>query len=176
MNLEPMGFGYRPLLKIHGVRIKNGWNRSAFTQATMAIGPNHLAKSMSDLEAMRFFTELIEDAHTNNHSVILDFVANHVHEEHPLIINHPDWKTPFYLKDSVPNIRIWDAQRLTTWFDPFLPTLDLENPEVRKNQVDSAAFWMENFDLDGFRHDATKHIPYSFWEDLTQKDLFAEPS
>ena len=115
------------------------------------------------------FAELIHDAHTSNHSVILDFVANHVHEEHPLIINHPDWKTPFYLEDSVPNIRIWDAQRLTTWFDPFLPTLDLENPEVRKNQVDSASFWMENFDLDGFRHDATKHIPYSFWEDLTQK-------
>ena len=115
------------------------------------------------------FAELIHDAHTSNHSVILDFVANHVHEEHPLIINHPDWKTPFYLEDSVPNIRIWDAQRLTTWFDPFLPTLDLEKPEVRKNQVDSASFWMENFDLDGFRHDATKHIPYSFWEDLTQK-------
>ena len=115
------------------------------------------------------FADLIEDAHTNNHSVILDFVANHVHEEHPLIINHPDWKTPFYLEDSVINIRIWDAQRLTTWFDPFLPTLDLENPEVRKNQVDSAVFWIENYDLDGFRHDATKHIPYSFWEALTKK-------
>ena len=70
----------------------------ALTQATTAIGLNHLAKRMSDLEAMKVFGELIEDAYTNNHSVILDFVANHMHEEHPLIINHPDWKTCFISK------------------------------------------------------------------------------
>ena len=30
-------------------------------------------------------------------------------------------------------------------------------------------WWVENTDIDGFRHDATKHIPEVFWRTLTQK-------
>lgn len=117
--------------------------------------------------------ELLKDfvtaAHDKNHKVILDFVANHVHEEHPLLAAHPDWKTPLYLEDSSLNIRLWDAQRLTTWFDDFLPSLDFAKPEVIETQSDSALFWLSEFGIDGFRHDATKHIPETFWRRLTQK-------
>ena len=34
---------------------------------------------------------------------------------------------------------------------------------------DSAVYWLETYDLDGFRHDATKHIPLNFWRTLTDK-------
>ncbi|MGB0423607.1 MAG: alpha-amylase family glycosyl hydrolase, partial [Flavobacteriales bacterium] len=34
---------------------------------------------------------------------------------------------------------------------------------------DSAMYWFENYQIDGFRHDATKHIPESFWKTLTRK-------
>lgn len=113
--------------------------------------------------------QLVDNAHNDDTKVILDFVANHVHEEHPLIKEHPDWKTQLYLEDSTLNIRIWDAQRLTTWFDTFLPSLDFSKPEVIEIQTDSALFWLETIALDGFRHDATKHIPTAFWRRLTQK-------
>ncbi|MEM7040573.1 MAG: alpha-amylase family glycosyl hydrolase, partial [Bacteroidota bacterium] len=112
---------------------------------------------------------LIAEAHRRGHKVLLDFVANHVHESHPMIQAHPEWKTPLYLADSSLNIRIWDAQRLTTWFDTFLPSLDFSNPEVIETQVDSALFWVKRFGIDGFRHDATKHIPTAFWRRLTQR-------
>ncbi len=113
--------------------------------------------------------DLVEAAHAKDMKVILDFVANHVHEEHPLIQNNPDWKTDFDLGDGKKNIRLWDEQRLTTWFDDFLPSLDFSNPEVIEVQVDSALFWLKEFNLDGFRHDATKHIPLAFWRRLTQR-------
>lgn len=112
---------------------------------------------------------LVSSAHDKDKKVILDFVANHVHEQHPLMKAHPDWKTELYLEDSTQNIRLWDAQRLTTWFDTFLPSLDFSNPEVIETQSDSALFWLTEFGIDGFRHDATKHIPESFWRRLTQK-------
>jgi cyclomaltodextrinase len=35
--------------------------------------------------------------------------------------------------------------------------------------TDSAMFWLKEFKLDGFRHDATKHITEQFWRELTLK-------
>ena len=113
--------------------------------------------------------ELVSEAHKRNINVILDYVANHVHEEHPLYKEHKDWATDLYLPDGTMNTERWDDHRLTTWFDTFLPTLDLERPEVYQPMSDSALFWIKEYDLDGFRHDATKHIPEVFWRTLTYK-------
>jgi cyclomaltodextrinase len=112
---------------------------------------------------------LVKTAHDNNMNVLLDFVANHVHENHPFIKANPDFKTNLYLPDGSLNTQRWDEQRLTTWFDVFLPTLDLEKPEVTEMLTDSAVWWIKEYNLDGFRHDATKHIPEIFWRTLTQK-------
>lgn len=113
--------------------------------------------------------QLIDLAHKNNMNVILDYVANHVHKEHPIYQQHPDWATSLYLPDGSLNTERWDEYRLTTWFDVFLPTLDLERKEVYEPLTDSALFWLTNYGLDGFRHDATKHIHENFWRRLTQK-------
>lgn len=113
--------------------------------------------------------KLIDTAHAHGINVLLDYVANHVHQEHPLLKEHPDWITTLDLPDGRKNIRIWDEHRLTTWFDTFMPSLDLERPEVYRTMSDSALYWLEQFPLDGFRHDATKHIPEVFWRTLTRK-------
>jgi len=113
--------------------------------------------------------ELVETAHKNGMNVLLDFVANHVHQEHPIYKEHPEWATSLYLPDGSLNTERWDDHRLTTWFDTFLPTLDLTNPEITNILTDSAVFWINEYDLDGFRHDATKHIPEYFWRTLTRK-------
>ena len=113
--------------------------------------------------------DLIEKAHQKNMNVILDYVANHVHEEHPLYQQHKDWATDLYLPDSTLNTEKWDSHRLTTWFDTFLPTFDFSKSEVVETMTDSAVFWITDFELDGFRHDATKHISEEFWRTLTHK-------
>jgi glycosidase len=35
--------------------------------------------------------------------------------------------------------------------------------------TDSALYWLANYELDGFRHDACKHIPEGYWRMLGQK-------
>lgn len=113
--------------------------------------------------------KMVDLAHEKGMNVLLDFVANHVHEEHPFIKKHPEYKTQLHLPDGSLNTRRWDEHRLTTWFDVFLPTLDLEKPEVYQMLTDSAVYWIDHYNFDGFRHDATKHIPLVFWETLTYK-------
>lgn len=113
--------------------------------------------------------ELVQVAHDHDISILLDYICNHIHQNHPLYQAHPEYATSFDLPDGSKNIRLWDEQRLTTWFDDFLPSLDLSNPEVIELQSDSALYWMQKYHLDGFRHDATKHIPEVFWKTLTRK-------
>ena len=113
--------------------------------------------------------ELVATAHDNDFNVLIDFVANHIHEKHPIYKEHPEWATELYLPDGSLNTERWDEYRLTTWFDTFLPTLDLTNPELTDMLTDSAVFWINEYDLDGFRHDATKHVPEYFWRELTKK-------
>lgn len=113
--------------------------------------------------------QMLAEAHKRDINIILDYVANHVHQEHPLYQQHPDWATNLYLPDGTLNTEKWDEYRLTTWFDTFMPTLDLERPEVYEPMTDSALFWVTEYKFDGFRHDATKHIPEVFWRTLTRK-------
>ena len=113
--------------------------------------------------------KLLATAHKHNMNVILDYVANHMHIHSPTLTEHPDWHTDSILPDGRRNFELWDEARLTTWFDTHIPTLDLEREEVYEPMTDSATFWMENFDFDGYRHDACKHIPEVYWRTLAKK-------
>ena len=115
------------------------------------------------------FRTLLSTAHAHGINVILDYVANHMHVNSPTLQEHPDWHTDSILPDGRRNFELWDEARLTTWFDKHIPTLDLERPEVCEPMSDSALYWLENYDLDGFRHDACKHIPEGYWRLLGQK-------
>jgi cyclomaltodextrinase / maltogenic alpha-amylase / neopullulanase len=114
---------------------------------------------------------LIAEAHSRDINIILDFVAHHIHEEHPLFEQKKkdNWFTDLYLPDGTLNTERWDDHRLTTWFDVFLPTFNFSNQEVCDMLSDSAMFWLDAYGIDGFRHDATKHIDLRFWRTLTKK-------
>ena len=113
---------------------------------------------------------MLSTAHGQELNVILDYVANHLHINSPVLQAHPDWTTELMFPDGRKNIGQWDGEtRLTTWFDEHIPTLDLERHEVCDPMTDSALHWVRNFDFDGFRHDACKHIPLDYWRMLTHK-------
>jgi len=115
------------------------------------------------------FRTLVDDAHKKDMNILLDYVAHHVHVEHPFYKQHPQFTSPLYLPDGTMNTERWNDYRLTTWFDTFLPTIDFSKPQVVDMMTDSAMFWIKEFRIDGFRHDACKHIPEQFWRELTFK-------
>ena len=147
------------------------WNKGVTTKFSGYHGywPTSYAKVDARFGTNQGFQSLITTAHEKQYNVILDFVAHHIHTDHPLYKQHPEWVTPLYLPDGSMNTERWDDYRLTTWFDTFLPTLLMEKEAVREVVSDSVLFWMKNFEIDGFRHDASKHVPEDFWRLLTKK-------
>lgn len=119
---------------------------------------------------MNLAKELISKAHKNNIKVLLDFVANHVHEEHPLWKENRDWFGVLELPDGRKNLRLWDEYRLTTWFEPYMPSFDyVGSKDALETMTENAIWWLKETKADGFRHDAVKHVPNEFWRLLTKK-------
>lgn len=119
---------------------------------------------------IKIFKKLVRIAHEKNMKVILDFVSNHVHKDHPYFREHPDWFCPLYLPDGRQNLRRWDEYRLTTWFDTFLPSFDyVGSSEALEAMTDLGVWWIKETGIDGFRQDAVKHVPNKFWRTLTRK-------
>ncbi|MHB9040740.1 MAG: alpha-amylase family glycosyl hydrolase, partial [Melioribacteraceae bacterium] len=130
--------------------------------------------SSTDVEdqfgTMNKLKELIANAHRHNIKILLDFVANHVNEQHPLFKQHPEWFGKLYLPDGRMNLRLWDEYRLTTWFEPYLPKFNyVGSKEVVDFISSNAVWWLKETGADGFRQDAVKHIPNEFWRALNQK-------
>jgi glycosidase len=102
--------------------------------------------------------ELVNEAHRRGIRIIPDFVANHTHREARLYQDHPDWFFPY-----TPCNNNWDAGRIDCWFTSDMPDIDYgHHPEVIQAVVDHALWLIEEFNFDGFRADALKHMDDSF--------------
>ncbi|MEW5798294.1 MAG: alpha-amylase family glycosyl hydrolase [Bacteroidota bacterium] len=114
--------------------------------------------------------ELVAKAHQRKIKVLLDIVAHHVHIDNPLYKEHPDWFGTLELPDGRKNLRLWDEQRLTTWFEPYMPSFDYTKSFAPiRFMTDNSIWWLNETGADGFRHDAVKHVPNEFWRALTRE-------
>jgi glycosidase len=131
------------------------------------ISSNIVEDQFGDMNKLR---ELVSLAQSKGIKILLDFVANHVHELHPIVKQKPDWFGNLNLPDGRLNLRLWDEHRLTTWFEPYLPKFNfVGSKEVIDFMADNAVWWLRTTGADGFRQDAVKHISNDFWRTLTRK-------
>ncbi|MCC6477296.1 T9SS type A sorting domain-containing protein, partial [bacterium] len=95
--------------------------------------------------------ELVESAHDLGIRVILDMVINHTGIGHPFMQDAQRFgRNSFY----------WDwydrdgAGNYTYYFDwSSLPNINLDNPETARYYIDMCKWWIEEFDIDGYRCD-----------------------
>lgn len=131
------------------------------------VKPRSVEDKFGTIEKLK---EVIKTAHEHNIKVLLDIVAHHVHIEHPYYKEHRDWFGKLELPDGRLNLRIWDEFRLTTWFEPFMPSFDFIHSQAAVDAVtDDTIWWLEITGADGLRQDAVKHIPNNFWQSLNRK-------
>ncbi len=102
--------------------------------------------------------ELIDEAHTRGMRVIPDFVTNHVQREAQIYQRHPEWFFGYNPCDGN-----WDARRLDCWFTTDMPDFDYGgHPAAVEAVVDHALWIVQEFNFDGFRADALKHMDDAF--------------
>lgn len=112
----------------------------------------------------RFGTEdelrtLAREAQKRGIGIILDFVVNHVGYQSPWVKERPSW---FHTPKTIQN---WDdPQELVQGEVHGLPDLNQDNPEVYSYLKNAANKWLQIPNIVGFRLDAVKHVPLSFWQ------------
>ncbi len=100
--------------------------------------------------------KLIETAHKNGIYVILDWVANHTAWDHQWITQHSD----YYIKNNAGEIiHPYD------WKD--VAELNYDNQNLRKAMFEEMKYWIQEFDIDGFRCNVAAEIPIDFWNKTT---------
>lgn len=129
-----------------------------------AVNPQH--GTMDD------FKNLVGEAHKRGIRVIIDLVINHTSDQHPWFRDAKrDPNSPFrnwYIwSETNPGYKgPWDQ---TVWhsstsgfyygiFEPFMPDLNYNNPEVTAEMTKIYSFWLKDVGVDGFRLDAAKHL------------------
>ncbi len=109
----------------------------------------------------RFGTEddlrdMVAAAHEQGIRILMDFVINHVHEDHEYYLSNPEYfRTGCICGEPGCD---WTEKRLECLFRPYLPDINWEVHEAGETIIEDAVWWVDTFDLDGLRVDAVKHV------------------
>lgn len=116
--------------------------------------------------SLKKLRELVDQAHQRGLKVIIDLVLNHTGILHPWV-NDPKYESWFHRRGNITdynNQREVEEGRLAG-----LPDLDQENPVVRQYLIQMAKWWISQTGINGYRLDAVKHVPQSFWREFARE-------
>lgn len=125
---------------------------------------------------------LVKSAHERNIKVMLDGVFNHCGYRHPFwqdVLKHGSksrYYSCFYIDGHA--VQLNDSSTMNTLAtpkilkqanyrmfgtDPNMPKWNTSHPLVRKHLIDVGKYWIENFDIDGWRLDVSNEVSHDFW-------------
>ncbi|MCO8286555.1 glycoside hydrolase family 13 protein [Tetragenococcus halophilus] len=139
----------------------------------------------------KVFKNLVEECHKRGIKVTLDAVFNHMGDQSPqwqdVLAKGKDSKYaewfhvnafPASYKESNDFEEAHQLTYDTFAFTPHMPKLNTANPEVQEYLLDTAKYWIENFDIDAWRLDVANEVDHAFWKkfrkvcDETKKDFY----
>lgn len=120
------------------------------------------------------FKRLVDESHARGIKIMLDAVFNHCGKTFPPFVDvlehgeqskYKDW---FHVRswplEVIDNIPTYD----TFAFETKMPKLNTENDEVKAYLLDVASYWIEEFDIDGWRLDVANEVDHQFWREFRQ--------
>ena len=100
--------------------------------------------------------EMIDSAHNSGIRVMMDYVVNHVHQDHTYYQENPEWFNQGCICGT--ENCDWTERRLDCQFASYMPDVNWKVREASEQFIEDALWWLEEFDLDGARIDAVKHV------------------
>lgn len=126
------------------------------------------------------FRKLIEACHNRGMRVILDAVFNHCgyyfEPFQDLLTNGEEskYKEWFYVGEFP--IRFTPIPNYATFgFVSTMPKLNTGNIEVKSYLLKVARYWVEVFDIDGWRLDVANEVDHAFWREFRQVVKLVKP-
>ncbi|WP_350343008.1 glycoside hydrolase family 13 protein [Proteinivorax tanatarense] len=126
------------------------------------------------------FKKLVQKCHAKGIKVMLDAVFNHSGLYFPPfqdVIKNGDnspYKDWFHLH-NLPLKTDFLANYDTFGYVPTMPKLNTENKEVKAYLLNVAKYWIEEFDIDGWRLDVANEVDHAFWRDFRKVVKEAKP-
>jgi len=113
---------------------------------------------------------MVQEAHRHGIRIVMDAVLNHVHEDHEYFVDQAkkSWFRTGCLCGSSPECG-WDNAAQTCLFRTYMPDIDWTQNAASDQFVADMVWWMEEFDLDGIRVDAVKHVEDAAIINLTNR-------
>lgn len=118
------------------------------------------------------FKTLVEESHARGIKVMLDAVFNHCGKTFPPFVDVLEKGEDSLYKDWF-HVRSWPLEVIddvptydTFAFEPKMPKLNTENDQVKAYLLDVASYWIEEFDIDGWRLDVANEVDHEFWREF----------
>ena len=102
------------------------------------------------------FKILVEEIHKQGMYIILDWVANHTAWDHEWVKTRPE----FYTLDSLGNF----VPPVADWSDVI--DLNYVNRELWEEMKSALKYWVQEFNIDGYRCDVAGMVPTEFWNEV----------
>lgn len=139
------------------------------------------------------FKKLVDEAHKLGLKVTLDAVFNHCSIQHPFFVDVLekgkdskyfdcfyiiDPEKPVFDKDYSPgelipkemSAKYHSDPRLLNFrtfaFTPYMPKLNTNNEIMREHLLEAALYWINEYDIDGWRLDVSNEISHKFWREF----------
>lgn len=111
-----------------------------------------------DEETLR---RLVEKAHKNKMTILLDAVFNHVSETHPFYqdVKEKGKESKYYSYFKHRNGKVECFSSCS-----YMPKWDTDNPEVQDYLIGIGRHYVEDFDIDGWRLDVSDEVSHVFWK------------
>jgi glycosidase len=98
------------------------------------------------------FKDLVDAIQALGMKVIIDWVANHTGSQHEWMQENPSW----FAQDASGNFTERNG-----WDD--VVDLNYDNPLMRIAMIDAMEYWVNQFNIDGYRCDMAHLVPLDFW-------------
>ena len=147
-RLKEMGIDILWLMPIHPIGIENRkGSLGSYYSVKDYYGINPEFGTEDD------FRNLVSKAHELGMFVIIDWVANHSSWDTEQIKSNPDWYTKNDKGEIIPSVPDWSD----------VADFNYENPEMRNFMIEALKYWVNEFNIDGYRCDVAAMVPIDFW-------------